>query len=412
MNLELLFKMADFTPNDSQLKAIVHQEGPLFLTAGPGSGKTRVLLWRALNLIVFHGVDPSQVFLSTFTEKAAFQLKEGLKSLLALVTNETGKPYDISGMSVGTVHSLCQKLLTDRRFTETQERRRAPVLLDELAQYFRVYSHRCWKELLAAGGFIDEEAGQRAINTWTTGRDSYSRHYAALNALAFFNRLSEEDFSQTETNPSEEVLFALLSMYAKYREDLRHSRLVEIVDFSVLQQCAYRYFMMSEKSKFVFKHVIIDEYQDTNAIQEKIFFRLAEGYQNICVVGDDDQALYRFRGATVENLVEFANRCMRYLNVATKRVDLSTNYRSRKKIVDLYGDFIGRTDWKAADGSGRSYRIIGKSINAASFDNGVSVVVSARAKAESVYREIAQLVKALKQAGKVEDYSQVAFLFP
>jgi DNA helicase-2/ATP-dependent DNA helicase PcrA len=104
-----LIQPKPFTPNPNQERAILHIGSPLFLTAGPGSGKTRVLLWRTLNLLVFHDVKPEEIFLGTFTEKAAFQLKEGLRSLLGLVTNLTGTPYDVSRMYVGTVHSLCQR---------------------------------------------------------------------------------------------------------------------------------------------------------------------------------------------------------------------------------------------------------------------------------------------------------------
>src|SRR5512138_1258006 len=98
--LENLWRLSKFKPNDEQRNAILHVDGPLYLPAGPGSGKTRVLLWRTLNLIVFQGVSPDEIYLSTFTEKAAFQLREGLRSLLGVVTNATGVPYDISRMYV------------------------------------------------------------------------------------------------------------------------------------------------------------------------------------------------------------------------------------------------------------------------------------------------------------------------
>lgn len=422
MNIETLFEKSNFVPNDAQRNAIFHLEGPLFLTAGPGSGKTRVLLWRTLNLIVFQKVPPSEIFLSTFTEKAALQLRDGLRSLLGLVTNETGLPYDITEMSIGTVHSLCRKLLIDRRFTDNQERRRAPVLMDELGQYFRLYNRNYWKALLEAGGFDDEEAGQRAINAWASERDSYSRHDAVVNTIAFFNRLSEEDFQALPKNaspraadddqPSDETLEALLAMYKRYRADLRSGDSVEYVDFSTLQQKAYRSFLAVEASKRVFRHVIIDEYQDTNSIQEKLFFRLAEGYKNICVVGDDDQALYRFRGATVENLVDFENRCRAFLGRSPRRIDLNVNYRSRKPIVDLYSRFIGSADWSARDGSGAIYRIADKNIGAARTGGEPAIFASGKAKAEDVYAEIARFVRSLKEKGKIADYSQVAFLFP
>lgn len=123
LSLEDLWKASKFKPNDNQDKAIRHTEGPLYLPAGPGSGKTRVLLWRTVNLIVFHDVKPTDLYLSTFTEKAALQLREGLRQYLGAVTNITGTSYDIGNMYVGTVHSLCQRLIADRRLYPN---RRAP----------------------------------------------------------------------------------------------------------------------------------------------------------------------------------------------------------------------------------------------------------------------------------------------
>ena len=143
LSIDDLFNQKGFIPNDNQLRAILHTDGPLLLTAGPGSGKTRVLLWRTLNLIVFHKVKPEEIFLSTFTEKAALQLKDGLRSLLGLVTNVTGQPYDISGMSIGTVHSICRQIITDRRFSNKRQEKLL-LLFDELSQYFKVYNRRFW----------------------------------------------------------------------------------------------------------------------------------------------------------------------------------------------------------------------------------------------------------------------------
>jgi DNA helicase-2/ATP-dependent DNA helicase PcrA len=410
--IEFFWEKAGFTPNSSQKEAILHPEGPLFLTAGPGSGKTRVLLWRTLNLLVYHGVNPDEIFLSTFTEKAALQLKDGLRSILGFITNATGKPYDISGMSIGTVHSICQSLLTDRRFSEDHHRRRAPILIDDLAQYFKIYNRKFWRELLLAGGHDDEEAGQRAINQYLIGKDIYSRHVAVTNCISFFNRLSEENIDPETIRTKNSDLQTLLRMYAKYKEGLSVDEKIHQVDFSLLQQKAYDAFRVFERSGYVFKHIIIDEYQDTNSIQELIFFELARGHKNICVVGDDDQALYRFRGATVENLVEFEDRCTQHLEVKPRRIDLNINYRSRKNIVDLYTSFIDQIDWADAKQKSKYYRIVDKKIKAHSKDDHPSVVVSAKAKGEEVYAEVARFVKLLYYQGKISDYNQVAFLFP
>jgi DNA helicase-2/ATP-dependent DNA helicase PcrA len=101
-----LWKDFKFDPNPQQGDAILHARGPLVLPAGPGSGKTRVLLWRVVNLIITHDVAPGDIFLSTFTEKAALQLKNGLRALIGAASEKTGKPYDTAQLYVGTVHSL------------------------------------------------------------------------------------------------------------------------------------------------------------------------------------------------------------------------------------------------------------------------------------------------------------------
>src|SRR6516225_4345516 len=107
VRIQTLWGRANFSPSRRQREAILHTEGPLFLTAGPGSGKTRVLLWRTLNLIVFHDVPPEEIFLGTFTEKAARRLRQGLTAYLSDATRLTRQPYDLSRMPIGAVHSIC-----------------------------------------------------------------------------------------------------------------------------------------------------------------------------------------------------------------------------------------------------------------------------------------------------------------
>lgn len=418
--IEFFWKLKKFSPNDNQRAAILHKNGPLFLTAGPGSGKTRVLLWRTVNLIVWEKVDPSKIFLATFTEKAAHQLKEGLRGLLGSITNVTGVAYDITNMSIGTVHSICQEILVDsnRRFTLDGVRGRAPVLMDELGQYFKVYNRRFWVELLTAGGFhpgIDSEAeqitAQEAITKYLTGGKSNSRHYAVIAIIKLFNRFSEENLNPATIQSSDEFLNQLIRMYDYYCKSLIQSEKIQTVDFSLLQQKAFNKIRAFNKAGEVYDHIIVDEYQDTNAIQEQIYFELAKNSKNICVVGDDDQALYRFRGATVENLVEFEDRCKSFLGVKPTKIALNTNYRSMRNIVHFYNDFILRTDWKKPDGTGH-YRVMDKNIiphNQADFP---AVVRTPQGTKDEVCAEIAQFVHDLKKSGKIEDYNQVAFLFP
>src|SRR5690606_9821911 len=232
------------------------------------------------------------------------------RTLLGVVTNETGQPFDISKMALGTVHSICQSIITDRRFSEGGARKHPPLLMDALSQYFKLYNRRYWTQLCLAGGFADENTANTEINDYFIGFASQSRHNAVSSIIGLFNRFSEESLNPDDCQTSDATLTKMLRMYRAYLDDLNSHPLIKQVDFSLLQKLAHDQITCLEEAASVYKHVIIDEYQDTNAIQEKIFFSLAKGNKNICVVGDDDQALYRFRGATVENLVEFEDRCL------------------------------------------------------------------------------------------------------
>ena len=427
ITLESLWHEAGFHPNNAQRDAILHIDGPLYLPAGPGSGKTRVLLWRTLNLIVFNNVSPDQIYLSTFTEKAALQLKEGLQTLLSIVTNKTGQPYDLAQMYIGTVHSLCQRMLSDRRrFTDDRHRNHPPSLLDALGQYFHIAKSRNWTSLLEEAGLNDTSYG--IINAIFDSR-SESKFVAVTNCISLFNRFSEECIDPNEaliklqageggilsylTSHSITVdqMEVLLRLYKAYKGTLVGENGARLTDFSLLQQEAYNTLEEYDGSESAFQYVIVDEYQDTNTIQEKIFFKLARGHTNLCVVGDDDQALYRFRGATVENFVEFPDRCKKNLGVEPRCIPLSTNYRSRKRIVDFYTSFIKQANWAKTVSEGGFYRV-DKGITASREDDQPSVVFSTPNQPVLVCEEIAAFVKRLIDEGKVENPNQIAFLFP
>jgi len=412
LTLQTLWDDVDFTPNPNQEQAIRHVDGPLYLTAGPGSGKTRVVLWRTVNLIVFHDVAPSEIFLSTFTEKAAHQLREGLRVLLNIASNYTSQPYDIARMYVGTVHSLCQELLTDRRFSPDRGRTTAPRLLDELGQYFYLYRTRNWNDLTAKVDLGENPTQQ--INKFFSGYESQSKHNAVTSCQSFFNRLSEECIDPEEAKAACEdpILEDLLTLYGHYRHRLKHGHPVPLTDFSLLQQHAHDQLQEApDEAMSSFKHVIVDEYQDTNTIQEKLFFALADGHRNICVVGDDDQALYRFRGATVENFVDFPSRCDDHWSITPRKIALSTNYRSRQQIVSFYTDFIEQCNWVREESPGH-YRVTDKNIEAHSDDKDPAVVATKPGHPEFVCVDVADLVKELLDEGKVQDPSEIAFLFP
>jgi DNA helicase-2/ATP-dependent DNA helicase PcrA len=410
LSIEDLWHEFGFAPNENQQRAIRNLDGPLYLPAGPGSGKTRVLLWRTLNLIVFKGVPPEEIYLSTFTEKAASQLREGLRVLLAAATNRTGRPYDTARMYVGTMHSMCQRILADRRFYPGRQRGRAPLLLDELDQYLYLHRRRNWRELTALAGFAADP--EQLING-VFGSPSQSRHEAVSNCIALFNRLSEECFDpqRAVTTEKDPVFHNLIRMYSYYRKSLEDGGLLR-TDFALLQDYALQVLERSDASGQVFRHVIIDEYQDTNAIQERLFFRLARGYKNICVVGDDDQALYRFRGATVENFVEFPQRCHALLGIHPTEIPLDTNYRSRKPIVDFCDAFLHQCNWQKDPPARGYYRVTSKQIRAHNTEQCVGVIASSALAPKAVCEQIAELVSQIVTSGKVQDPNQLAFLYP
>jgi DNA helicase II / ATP-dependent DNA helicase PcrA len=411
ITLEELWKAYDFNPNEAQRRAILHSDGPLYLPAGPGSGKTRVLLWRTLNLIVFHGVKPEEIFLSTFTEKAARQLREGIASLLGDVQTRTGRAFDLGRMYVGTVHSLCQKLIRDRRFYPPDRVVNLPALLDELNQHFFIQNN--WTDLLTASGFTGTIQEQQQSVNQVLGDTTVSQYKAISNATKFFNRCSEENLKPALVLQSRDNLDAnlraMLQMYHAYLQLLNTKK---VIDFSSLQGRALQILQESAVASRAFRHVIIDEYQDTNPIQERIFFELAKHHQNICVVGDDDQAMYRFRGATVENFVTFPETVQREWHRDTMKVPLDTNYRSHHHIVQLYNTYMGDTAFWS-DQTGRSWRV-GKQINPHNPHEALhrSVAVTTHGDAASVGRELAATANRLIATGKVNDPNEIAVLFP
>ena len=253
------------------------------------------------------------------------------------------------------------------------------------------------------------------MTLFLNGHQSASKHKALSAAISLFNRFSEESLTPDALRhfcQENGGLRRMEALYQAYLNSLTPAQGPAKVDFSLLQQAALRTLNGSSQAGAVFRHVIIDEYQDTNAIQEQLFFTLAKGQGNLCVVGDDDQALYRFRGATVENFVQFPARCRRYLNKEPTQIDLNTNYRASERIVSFYRAFMDQEDWRHAPPDGHQEYRIPKQIKAQRQDQAPAVVASTPARAEAVAAEIAGLVVRLLKEKKVADPNQIAFLFP
>lgn len=406
--IEQMMKIKGFEPNGPQRDAILFEGNkPLYIMAAPGSGKTRVLLWRTVYLIVEKNISPDEIFLSTFTEKSAHQLKEGIKELLGIATNITNKKYDIARMYVGTIHSNCHRILLDRKFSDSSERQVPPRILDELGQYLYIYNHRFWSSMLESVGMENNQDTNHMINAYLGSAQqarSGSRHVAVVNVISLFNRLSEELVEPSELKSENSLLDQLYKMYGYYTKSLK-SYQVTHTDLSLLQADALHLVEKSDNKHF--KHVIIDEYQDTNYVQERLVFALARFNKNLCVVGDDDQALYRFRGATVENFVDFPDRCQKYYSISPEKISLHTNYRSLQNIVEVSQSFMSKTNW---NDNSRSYRIP-KNVNAHRSNRMPAVFMTDAAGPEDVTPQMARFVRDLKENGVVNDYNEIAILF-
>jgi len=412
VTIEKLMDEHGFHPNENQLAAIKHFAGPLFLMAGPGSGKTRVLLWRTVNLMVFHGVKPEKIFLSTFTEKAARQLQDGLRAYLSAASRHTGKLYDTTPMFVGTTHSLCQRILTDRRFAGNQSRSVAPKVLDAVEQHFSV--NNGLKQRIEKLG-LDDGTKVLINSVFNTPQkaNSNSTHESSKLLISMFSRFGEEMLApevllKAAKRKKDEPLRRVALLYADYVKALADRGMT---DFSHMQTAALNALKAYGEGDAAFEYVIVDEYQDTNSVQEAIYFELARAKGNLCVVGDDDQALYRFRGATVENFVQFKLRVKQGLGAkSVKSIPLDINYRSRRPIVDFYTNFISQHDW--SDGKKGSHRIEEKKVKAGRKEEGNAVFKTEAIDSSDIADEVADKIRKIIDSGAVTNANQIAFLYP
>jgi DNA helicase-2/ATP-dependent DNA helicase PcrA len=158
-----------------------------------------------------------------------------------MVSNETGKPFDISKMAIGTVHSICNGIIGDRKFSEQGARRNTLKVMDELDQYLHLYQRNNWVELIGVGGYDSEEEAQRSINVFFGSGNRSSRHEAVRNVIKLFNRFSEEHFDEAKAKSKDKDVEGLIKMYTHYLDRLgkMHPR-ISIVDLSLLQVEAFK----------------------------------------------------------------------------------------------------------------------------------------------------------------------------
>ena len=296
--------------NEEQLKAVLHEDGPLLILAGAGSGKTRVITLRAVHLIKTGRAKSYNILGVTFTNKAAREMKERIKK--ALEYEEGGGHIEYgsgSGNGSGlpefsTFHSFCLKLL--RRHADLAGYERSFVVFDEDD------SSKVIAKIIKSLNL-----NEKIITP------SKAKYFIERNKNSFIN--AEESF---ETVRAWEKDYAVI--YSEYSKKLKESN---AMDFNDLLFNAVRLFQNNpsilEKYSNQYKYIMVDEFQDTNYIQDKLIKLLAGKHKNICVVGDDDQSIYSFRGATIDNILSFEKT---YPGCSV--IKLERNYRSTKNILN------------------------------------------------------------------------------
>ncbi len=383
------------SPTKEQQAIIAHSDGPLLVIAGPGSGKTFTLVERIIHLIVHKGIAPERILVATFTEKAATELITRISHRL-LAQNFVA---NLDTMYVGTLHSICLRILEEHR--EFTRLKKNFTLMDQFDQTYFFFQR------LSA---FEQEAPIALL----AGRENISRWNKANLLCSWINKLSEEVISpEALLIDEDEVIQALGKWYILYQELLEKENLL---DFSVIQLETLKLLENNPQSVLAplqekLQYLMIDEYQDTNTIQERILFTLLNEKQNICVVGDDDQGLYRFRGATIRNILEFPQK---FSQGRCSVHSLTTNYRSDPAIIDYYNRWMsGAADnfsWKDAQGTNFRYaKDIVPPKGKTSFKNAV-LKVSGTAHKENWHEEMLAFLQHMKKE-HLEDWNQVAFLF-
>ena len=299
-------------------------------------------------------VPPEALFITTFTEKAARNLEDRIAGMRArLISAEPAlAAIDTSKLRVGTLHGLCNDLLQEFRAPNYQNVR----LMDEFEQALFVREHL---SLIKQPNAPQEIAFWSAFpwlfapNQWQPSRPYAPNRWNSTNAmLRLLNRLVEDRVSILSLQAAGGQLAVLAGLYDEYVQHLvRNFR----CDFPQLQSRFLDFLGTSLGRNFCegdgtaanpgIQWVLVDEYQDTNPIQEAIYFSLARSSpHNLVVVGDDDQAMYRFRGGAVECMVTFDDACQVYLGIPRNQVaqyPLADNFRSHSGIVQFFGDYIG-----------------------------------------------------------------------
>ena len=340
----------DISSNHDQQEAILSKanEG-LFIVAGPGSGKTTVIVLKILKYIFVDDIKPNEILATTFTKKAADELYSRIlgwgDEIKNYLIDNAGDDFDLliainridfNQLTIGTTDSIAQELLRVHKEPGTNQE----VVIEEFVAKFAMV-----KILLKDNRYLDENL-QGYLKSFTTKDKLKEASQMSEILLQFKNRMyfDQIDFDEFYANVGEGGGARIaLDCIKEYEEELKSRN---IIDFTMLESKFLDSLRSGKMDIFLddLKIILIDEYQDTNLIQEEIYFTMAQSAiangGSISVVGDDDQSLYRFRGATVDLFTNFKSRVREKLGIDVREINLRTNYRSSRNIINHCNQFV------------------------------------------------------------------------
>ncbi len=294
--------------NPVQQKAVLETEGPLLVFAGAGSGKTRVLTYRIAYLVQEKGIQPWNIFAVTFTNKAADEMRERVEKLLG---------RSAKGTWVSTFHSACARIL--RQHIESLGFKRNFVIYDDQDQERHLKT--IMKELNLDFKMFPPRAIQSGIEHLKNGG------------------ITPDQYSP---NPYNIFQKRLALVYQRYQEDLKRNNALDFGDLLTFVAILFRRFPEILGSyQELCRYVMVDEFQDTNLIQYQLIRRMVESHHNICVVGDDDQSIYRWRGAEIGNILNFEKDFPE-----AKVITLEQNYRSTQNILQAANRVVRKNRYR------------------------------------------------------------------
>ena len=372
----------DISSNQDQNSAISSRaDQSLFIVAGPGSGKTTVMVLKILKFIFVDDIAPSEILATTFTKKAAKELMSRILSWGSEIKKEIVSTYmeksfndefsedspfsdssyvlkftkkvqklDLNQIVTGTIDSVAEELLRIHRDAGTNQ----PVLIEEAAAH---------SAMINAGLLKDDRFQNEALQEYLaeiTGIQSNQEKIPKVSNISimadillkikdviYYNRVDIGELEGEIDKDKNDPLFLgrkkTLNIITEYINALKDRN---IYDFTMLENEFFSRLKSGKLDIFLkdMKIILVDEYQDTNLLQESIYFEIAKAAisngGSITVVGDDDQSLYRFRGATVDLFTQFKERAKSEIGIDVEEINLKTNYRSTKSIIDLCNEYV------------------------------------------------------------------------